>query len=212
MIMPDIKVCGITSLEQARQLATLGVQYAGFIFYNKSPRYVVNKILPGELKTLGGIKKTGVFVNAELDDVITTIHNYGLHGVQLHGDELPEFCKQLKQHATVIKAFRILGDEDMEEIVKDYNDAVDYFLFDTKAKEYGGTGKKFDWTKLAQAKLKKPFFLSGGIGPHDAAEIAEFTALQPKFTLDINSKFETEPGVKNMQLVKEFVDEVRTGR
>lgn len=204
-----IKVCGITSTEQVQQLADLGVDYAGFIFYDKSLRYVGNKIEATELKAISGIEKVGVFVNESIEKIKQTIKQYGLNAVQLHGDETPSLCKALANEATVIKAFRIKGDEDLLTIIKPYTDMVDYFLFDTKAQEYGGTGKKFDWSVLANTEIPKPYFLSGGIGLEDADKTRQFTQTNPVFALDVNSKFETEPGVKDLEKVKYFLQHQR---
>lgn len=199
-----IKVCGMTSFGQVKELADMGVDYAGFIFYEKSPRFVGSKIKPQEIKQFKGLKKVGVFVNQSQREISNITHEYGLDLVQLHGDESPEFCEQLKPTVEVIKALRVTGNEPIEPLVSLYDSAADYFLFDTKAKAYGGTGKKFDWRVLANAKLSKSYFLSGGIGGEDASFIAEQASkgvINP-FALDLNSKFESIPGVKKMDLVR----------
>lgn len=207
-----IKVCGMTQIEQVQQLAGLNVDYAGFIFYEKSPRYIIGKIDPQELKDLGStINKVGVFVNEGYDVILKTVDKYGLNAVQLHGDETPDFCSGISSTVQTIKAFRLNGDEDLTSMLNDYFESVDYFLFDTKGEEYGGTGKKFNWDVLTRESLGKPYFLSGGLGPEDAGPIRKFTdssIYDDLYTLDINSKFETEPGVKNILLIKKFMEEV----
>lgn len=203
----------MTQLQQVKQLAELGVDYAGFIFYENSPRYVVGKIQPGELKSLHAeILKVGVFVNETEDKILKIAAAYGLDFVQLHGDETPDFCRNISAHIKIIKAFRLQGDEDVIALMKDYTEAADLFLFDTKAKDYGGTGKKFNWDILQQTSLNKPYFLSGGISYTDVDLLNDFiknSIYNDLYALDINSKFETEPGVKDINLVTRFVDEIR---
>ena len=155
-----LKVCGMTSIRQLQQLAELGVDYAGFIFYEKSPRFVGDKIRPEKLKAFTTIKKVGVFVNESVDNILSIVEECGLDLVQLHGDESPQFCELLKAKTTVIKAFRVKGNEDVSFLIQPYENVVDYFLFDTKAQDYGGTGKKFDWSVLEKLTITKPFFLS----------------------------------------------------
>jgi phosphoribosylanthranilate isomerase len=204
--MANIKVCGITEFKQMKQLDGLNIDFAGFIFFKDSPRYVGNKNLANELKNADfDIKKVGVFVNPELIDVLTAIDEYGLDAVQLHGDESPEMCEDLSTEVEVIKAFRISDDIlNIDEMVADYDDVCDFYLFDkATAGAFGGTGKQFDWKILAKAKIEKPFFLSGGIGPDDIDKIKKFK--HPDFFgVDINSKFEKEPGVKDMVKVLQF--------
>jgi phosphoribosylanthranilate isomerase len=204
--MANIKVCGITEFKQMKQLDGLNIDFAGFIFYKESPRYVGNKNLANELKNADfDIKKVGVFVNPELIDVLTAIDEYGLDAVQLHGDETPEMCEDLSTEVEVIKAFRISDDTvNIDEMVADYDDVCDFYLFDKGAAGvFGGTGKQFDWKILAKAKIEKPFFLSGGIGPDDIDKIKKIK--HPDFFgVDINSKFEKEPGVKDMVKVLQF--------
>jgi phosphoribosylanthranilate isomerase len=208
-----IKVCGMTDLQQMHQLGQMGVEFAGMIFYHKSPRFVL-KHLNGAMVKRAKLKvyKVGVFVNASYDEILNHVENFGLDMVQLHGDETPRFCEQVSNYIQTIKAFRIGEDENIPWKVKDYYDSCDMYLFDTLGAGYGGTGKKFNWEMLKEAAVNKPFFLSGGIEPSDAAAIKLFAkdeAAKNLFALDVNSKFETSPGVKDMNLVKKFVEEVR---
>lgn len=209
MNQPRIKVCGMTSMRQVQELAALGADYAGFIFYEKSPRFVAGKIPVEELKAFTGIQKAGVFVNESAERILQIVAGYGLNAVQLHGDETPAFCKILSAETTVIKAFRVRGDENLTELLSPYEDGVDYFLFDTKAQEYGGTGKKFDWSVLERASINKPYFLSGGIGVDDAEQVKAFINNNNVFSLDVNSRFEIEPGVKDMEQVRRFMQDIR---
>lgn len=204
----------MTQVQQVKQLDELGVEFAGFIFYPKSPRYVFKHIPAIEIKRIkGNINKVGVFVNADANEIFRTIDDCGLYVVQLHGDETPRFCETISDYITVVKAFRLSETDNIEWMVKDYQDVVDMFLFDTEGAGYGGTGKKFNWDKLKGMNIRKPFFLSGGIEPNDVSMIKDFTnepVAKNLFSLDINSKFEISPGVKDMDLVKQFVDALKS--
>lgn len=202
----NIKVCGITEMKQLQQLDGLDIDFAGLIFYKESPRYIGEKISKAELKKADlDIKKVGVFVNPEMIDVLDAIDDYGLEVVQLHGDESPEMCEDLSSEVEVIKAFRVTDGVDIDELVAPYDAVCDYYLFDTGGlkESFGGTGQQFDWTILTKAKIEKPFFLSGGIGVEDAVRIKAFKH-PDYFGVDINSRFEKEPGVKDMGLVLQF--------
>ena len=204
----NIKVCGITQLKQLQQLEAMNIDFAGLIFYKESVRYVGDKLNKKEIKTADfDLKKVGVFVNPEMIDVLDAIDDYGLDVVQLHGDESPGMCEDLSSEVEVIKAFRIKADENtnIDKMVEPYDAVCDYYLFDTAGlkESFGGTGQQFDWSILSKAKIEKPFFLSGGIGLDDAAKVKAFR--HPDFfSIDINSKFEKEPGVKDMGLILGF--------
>jgi phosphoribosylanthranilate isomerase len=206
-----IKVCGNRDLSQLKELDDLGINYAGFIFYEQSPRYVLKKIKGEEVKNLKlDIEKVGVFVNASEEEVMKGIDEFGLNVVQLHGDETSLFCSQISDHIKVIKAFRITDpDTNIDWMVKEFDEACDYYLFDKgSAGLYGGTGQKFDWNILAKSAINKPFFLSGGIDINDAEALKEFK--HPFFYgVDVNSRFETEPGIKNVELIKDFVKQLK---
>ena len=209
-----IKVCGMTNTEQVMQLDDLGVEFAGFIFYPKSPRYVFRHMPRPEIKKIKGqhINKVGVFVNAPVDELLQTVDDCGLHLVQLHGDETPKYCEKVADYVGVIKAFRLREDDQVLWKVKDYQDIADMFLFDTDGTGYGGTGKKFNWSMLQGLNINKPFFLSGGIGPDDVEAIESFSkdpVAKDLFSLDVNSKFETIPGLKDMQAVTKFVQAIK---
>ncbi len=203
----NIKVCGITTLKQLQQLEGLEIDFAGLIFYKDSPRYVGDKLDGASIKDLDlDLKKVGVFVNPEMIDVLDAIDQYGLDVVQLHGDETPEMCEDLSTEVEVIKAFRINGDiVSIDELVAPYDGVCDYYLFDNRAADAaGGTGEKFDWKKISDSKIEKPFFLSGGIGPDDAKLVKNFKH-PDYFGADLNSLFEKEPGVKDMAMVLKFM-------
>lgn len=209
-----IKVCGMTKADQVRQLDEMGVEFAGFIFYPKSPRYVFKTMPATEIKKIRGkINKVGVFVNADPDEILKTVDACGLYLVQLHGDENPRVCERIANYVSVIKAFRISEDDNIEWKIREYYDAVDMYMFDTEGAGYGGTGKKFNWQLLKGQNIRKPFFLSGGISPDDADNLKTFhddPVAKDLFAVDINSKFEIMPGVKDMDLVKQFVTKVKS--
>ncbi|OSZ80395.1 hypothetical protein CAP36_03840 [Chitinophagaceae bacterium IBVUCB2] len=202
----NIKVCGITEMKQLQQLDGLDIDFAGLIFFKDSPRYIGDKLSKKDIKNADfDLKKVGVFVNPEMIDVLDAIDDYGLEVVQLHGDESPEMCEDLSSEVEVIKAFRVTDGVDIDELVAPYDAVCDYYLFDTGGlkETFGGTGQQFDWGILTKAKIEKPFFLSGGIGVEDAARIKDFKH-PDYFGVDINSRFEKEPGVKDMGLVLSF--------
>lgn len=202
-----LKVCGIKKVEQLQQLQKLGVDYAGLIFYEGSKRYAHEKLysFKSQIRNLE-IKKVGVFVNANMGFLKSLIQYYYLDAVQLHGDETPQVCESVRSRAEVIKVFRI-GDatKNIDKLIKPFQAVCDYFLFDTDTAAYGGSGKRFDWTVLEKAAINKPFFLSGGIGPEDVGLLKTFT--HPfLYAVDVNSRFEVRPGVKDMGLLKPFVN------
>ncbi len=209
-----IKVCGLNSVDQLLQLDELGVDFGGFIFYPKSPRYILKHALPSEIKKAKGqqINKVGVFVNETVEKVLKMVDDCGLYLVQLHGDETPRYCEKIANYVTVIKAFRLREDDNVLWKIKDYNDIVDMFLFDTAGAAYGGTGEKFNWEIFNGLNIGKPFFLSGGIGPDDINQLTTFSKLtvaKDLFAIDVNSKFEISPGVKNMKLMEQFIQQTK---
>jgi phosphoribosylanthranilate isomerase len=206
-----IKVCGMTQASQIDELADLGATFAGMIFYPKSPRYVLRHLTTAQVKAVKNINKVGVFVNSSVDEVKQMVDECRLHMVQLHGDETPKYCEKIADYISVVKVFRLSPGDNIAWKIKDYMDVCDTFLFDTEGSAFGGTGKKFDWDMLKQVPVGKPYFLSGGIGPADAAAVEGFMAApaaKALFSLDINSKFETAPGIKNMMLVKQFMTDL----
>jgi indole-3-glycerol phosphate synthase len=202
---PKLKVCGMLYPENIKALATLSIDMLGLIFYEKSPRYAGNldtevlKIIPPD------ISKIGVFVNASQADILEKVAKFDLQAVQLHGDESPDFCRELQaQNIKIIKAFQILKAEDFEPCAS-YKNVCDYFLFDTKTSQYGGSGKKFDWHILSSYKGDTFFFLSGGIGEDDAETIRQLR--HPLlYAIDLNSRFEIEPGLKDIGKITAFIE------
>jgi phosphoribosylanthranilate isomerase len=206
-----VKVCGIGHLDQVPALLEAGADFAGFIFYPRSPRYILKNHPPEALKKERNINKIGVFVNMPAEELLQTVDDCGLHMVQLHGDETPRYCEKIANYINVIKAFRVTETTDIAWTTKDYHEVSDMFLFDTEGAGYGGTGKKFNWDLLQPVHMQKPFLLSGGIEPEDAERLGAFAATpvaQSLFAVDINSRFELSPGVKDMTKVRSFIKAV----
>ncbi|MBZ4675868.1 MAG: hypothetical protein JG782_487 [Anaerophaga sp.] len=200
-----IKVCGMRDRQNIEELVKLKPDYIGFIFYSKSPRYAGSILTPETAMDIPEtIKKTGVFVNADLKTIKATCQRFNLHVVQLHGKETPEFCMEIRQAGyEVIKAFSLKQPSDLDDALK-YNDACDFFLFDAPTDKHGGSGEKFDWPVLNNFNVEKPFFLSGGIEESDVQRIRNNFPLRP-YAVDINSRFEVSPGLKNIEAVRRFM-------
>ena len=201
-----IKVCGMREAENIRAVEALGIDLMGFIFWPKSKRYVSER--PAYLPTQ--CKRVGVFVNASIEEIMQKVQDYALDYIQLHGSESPEYAQRLRSvygdSVAVIKAFNIATKEDLE-ATKPYEGLADYFLFDTKAQLPGGSGRQFDWSVLADYVGETPFLLSGGLGPDDAERVKAFN--HPKCVgIDLNSKFEVEPALKDIQKLKTFLEQL----
>jgi phosphoribosylanthranilate isomerase len=201
-----IKVCGMREKNNIAQLVKLPIDYIGFIFYPHSPRYVGENIDKAILEIIPEkIKKVGVFVNRPIKEVIRIAQENQLQCIQLHGNEIPDYCNVIKDEGyTVIKAFKA-EPELLTCETANYRFAADYFLFDTPTAGFGGSGQKFDWQMLMQQKLYVPFFLSGGISLDDVANIKNLQ-IPGLFALDINSRFETGPGMKDVEKIKQFIE------
>jgi phosphoribosylanthranilate isomerase len=204
-----IKVCGLTNKNNILKVAGLKPDFLGFIFYPPSPRYMVDKLQPDDLIYMeSSSRKTGVFVNADYYEICSHYWNYNLDCIQLHGQESPGLCKHLSSSGIeVIKAFSIREGFDFG-VLADFVPYCSYFLFDTYTEKKGGSGKKFNWDLIRSYDLKHPFFLSGGIGPGDLNEIIKIkhSALAG---VDLNSRFEEIPGIKNISQLKEFMNQLR---
>ena len=208
-----IKVCGMREADNIReveQLSTincqLSINWMGFIFWPRSSRYVSEK--PDYLPI--SCKRVGVFVDEDIEQVKRTADEFQLDMIQLHGHERPDYIRQLNGRK-MIKAFNIATKEDLE-ATKTYEGIVDYFLFDTKGPSVGGNGAKFDWTVLADYVGETPFLLSGGIGPDDAQVLtSHLSPLTSKkcVGIDLNSRFEITPGLKDINKLKEFIKAIQ---
>lgn len=214
-----IKVCGMREPENIRQVSALGIDWMGFIFYAGSPRAIGGKPETGSVfseeedraQTIQGnlpVEKVGVFVNAEVEEILQTTEKFRLDSIQLHGKETPATCRFLRKTGyKVIKAFQISSEESLKEI-EPYTDCTDYFLFDTSCKNYGGSGLRFDWSVLESYRGKTPFLLSGGIGPEQVGEVRKFH--HPCLAgIDLNSKFEIYPGKKEINKLAAFIRKIR---
>ena len=202
-----IKICGLSDPESIRQISDLHPAMMGFIFYAPAPRNAW-ALLPRIMADIpDDIERVGVFVDAPVEHIMRTVLRYGLTTIQLHGNESPEICRELrKPWLKVIKAIGI-GENIGLEKLRQYEGSVDRFVFDTATAYHGGSGRKFDWTLLRDYPLTTPFLLSGGIGPDDAEAIREASASLPMMEgIDINSRFEIRPGCKSPELVKAFME------
>jgi len=203
-----IKICGMRDPGNISAVAKLLPDYMGFIYYARSKRFA-GGLLPVHIDGLPlNIRKTGVFVNSDRKEVLSIAINMGFHAIQLHGVESPEYCREIKESGLeVIKVFSI-GNEGGFERWKEYQEYCDLYLFDTAGIAYGGTGKKFSWERLKDYTGEKGFFLSGGLAPGDLEEILELKHPQ-LYGVDLNSGFETEPGMKNPVQLETFIREIR---
>lgn len=206
-----LKVCGLTKMTQIQELISMKVDFLGFIFYEKSPRYVMNHLTLQEISEINHKAKVGVFVNEDLDNIVEISEKSDLNFIQFHGDEdqnyIAEFRNKLKPGIKIIKVFRIGTDlKNIKSKIQNSQSDVDYFLFDTDSKAFGGTGKTFNWQILNDLEITKPYFLSGGISLENFDEIKDIKNIP--FALDINSKFETEPGVKDLEKIKQLYEKL----
>jgi phosphoribosylanthranilate isomerase len=196
-----IKVCGLRDAENIKAIAALGPNYMGFICYGPSPRYINN--MPADIlaNLPATIYKTAVFVDESKESIDRLIAQYGFNAIQLHGSESPDFADSFRSRVTVFKAFGLSADFDFERL-NNYANKVDYFLFDTKTDLHGGSGKTFDWTILNKYELNVPFFLSGGLSLDNLDQVVQID--HPQFYgVDLNSKFETAPGLKDIEKLKQ---------
>ena len=204
----QLKVCGLTKMDQIQELISLNTNFLGFIFYEKSPRFVLNHLSLEEISEINHQGKVGVFVNETVEKISEISEKAKLSFIQLHGDEDEKFILQLRQilgnNIKIIKVIRI-GNQSFDELQKTINQqpsTANYLLFDTDSKAFGGTGKTFDWQILNEIEIPIPYFLSGGISLENIHQRS--TINHQPLALDINSKFETEPGSKDLEKIKTF--------
>lgn len=202
-----VKVCGLTVSENIQAADLLGADYLGFIYYSKSKRF--SSILKEDIEACRA-KKVGVFVNSPLSDVLEQINKSALDVIQLHGEESVQYCKELRkynQEVELIKAIPIQDKRSLKQ-VEPYLDVANYLLFDTACLSRGGSGMKFDWTILDEYKGTLPFFLSGGLGVEDVMCLKKWK--HPfLYGVDINSRFEIKPGVKDINVLNTFIKKLR---
>lgn len=202
-----IKICGLKDPENIKAVSAFYPDYMGFIFYGKSPRFI-NHVSFEQLNNIPvSIFKTAVFVNESAERINELIDKYGFNAIQLHGNESPEFCNSFINKVKVIKAFGLNSSFNFEQLTA-YQNKVDFFLFDTKTDIHGGSGKTFDWSILNKYALDIPFFLSGGLSLENLEEIKNIS--HPQFYgVDLNSRFETEPGIKNIEKLEKAFDIIK---
>ena len=210
-----IKVCGLRDADNIKAVAALEPDYMGFIFYNKTPRFVDDIGIEILNAIPAHINKTAVFVDESAKTISALIDKYNFDFVQLHGNETPAFCKALRDQAIVIKSFGVNNEFDFSQLSK-YKNKVDLFLFDAKTDIHGGSGKTFDWDILDKYDMDIPFFLSGGLSPDNLEEVKKITHSQ-FYGVDLNSKFEISPGMKDIEklekaftMLKNINDEIRS--
>ncbi|MDR2496304.1 MAG: phosphoribosylanthranilate isomerase [Tannerellaceae bacterium] len=202
-----VKVCGLKEADNIAGVASLGVDMLGFIFYEKSPRYCK----PARISAVGSQTKVGVFVNASFDEITDRVSVCGLDAVQLHGDESPDLCRRLAaRRLVVIKALPVSSACDLRK-AEAYSASVDYILFDTRCEGYGGSGRSFDHSILLGYASPTPFLLSGGLRPESVDSIRDFMRIAPPTFagVDLNSGFETAPGLKNIAALQTFIATLR---
>lgn len=209
--MLKIKVCGMRDPANARSISDLPVDYIGFVFYSGSPRYAGDNPPAALFESIRpGVRKAGVFVDTSPGDVIAVCSKADIDVVQLHGTEDPGWCKELKDCGfTVIKALNP-AEFYHEKTLLSYSEVCDFFLFDSRTGSNGGSGKRFDWSLLSELDTGKPFFLSGGIGPGDVPSILQISN-RNFYGIDINSRFETSPGIKSEELTAAFIQQLKSG-
>jgi len=199
-----IKVCGMRQADNILALCGLKPDFIGFIFHEKSPRYAGSILTTEVIESIPGeICKTAVFVNASLDYMFSVAAEFKINAIQLHGNETPKVCYELKKKGLkIIKAFAIENSHELDG-VKEFEDICDYFLFDTPSLNFGGSGRKFNWSVLNDYKGKVPYFLSGGIGQGDGNAILNHEN-DMLAGIDLNSRFEIAPGIKDIEQLALF--------
>lgn len=207
-----IKVCGLTKPDQIEQLIDLKTDFLGFIFYPKSSRYVLNHLNADQISVIPHSGKVGVFVNETVENIVQMANECSLNYIQLHGDEDENYIDKLRnilnKETMIIKVFRIgQHSENLKSKIQNLKFNSDYLLFDTDSESFGGTGKTFDWQILNDLEIAKPYFLSGGISLENIDKLT--TVKHQPFALDINSKFETEPGVKDIEKIKQLYEKLQ---
>ncbi|WP_044210779.1 phosphoribosylanthranilate isomerase [Flammeovirga sp. OC4] len=205
-----LKVCGMRDKQNISDVLTLEPDYLGFIMYPPSSRYIEREDVSFlEQKWNSSTKRVGVFVNETVENILASAKKYHFDVIQLHGSESPEEAKQLKEEG--LEIFKVFGikDEFNFSALTPYEPYIDAFLFDTKSKQHGGTGRTFDWGVLKQYSSTKPFFLSGGVSLENIKDLTILEDL-PFKGLDVNSKFEIEPAMKDIAMVTELSDWVKS--
>lgn len=211
---PKLKVCGLTQLDQIRELVPLQIDFLGFIFYEKSTRYVLNHLSLKQIAEITHQGKVGVFVNENIKAITEIASEAQLDLIQIHGDENEHFFSELRQlideTIKIIKVIKIgnQSPNELQKSIKQNLSTINYFLFDTDSKAFGGTGKTFDWNILNEIEIPIPYFLSGGISLENIDQLSIIN--QQPYSLDVNSKFEIEPGIKDLEKIKELINKFKS--
>jgi phosphoribosylanthranilate isomerase len=204
-----VKICGLTTLEDARFVSGALADYIGFIFHRDSPRYIEPETAAEIISWIEGPESVGVFVDYPADDVNEVIAKTGIHYVQLHGSESPEYCAIMDR--PVIRAFRVkpgMTASDLVEMIRPYENVVDFFLFDAfDETRHGGTGKQFDWNTVREISGDYPIFIAGGIG---TMNLRRAIKLVEPYAVDVSSSLEIQPGIKDFDKLNDFFDELRS--
>ncbi|WP_313028106.1 phosphoribosylanthranilate isomerase [Soonwooa sp.] len=212
----QLKVCGLTKLDQIQDLVAMDIDFLGFIFYEKSPRFVLNHLALEQISGINHKGKVGVFVNETIENIIKIAEKAKLNYIQLHGEEDENFVSELRQKLSndvqIIKVIRV--GNDISEVKKklaeisNLESKISNLLFDTESKAFGGTGKSFDWSMLNELEIPIPYFLSGGVSEDNIQQLPSLK--QKPIALDINSKFEIEAGNKDLEKIKNFITQIKS--
>jgi phosphoribosylanthranilate isomerase len=202
-----LKICGMRDPDNILEVCKLHPDFIGFIFYSRSPRYLSDDfVLP---KIDSAIRKTGVFVNEYFEKIMSLVKLHSLDFVQLHGEESFTLCKRFKSEGVgVIKVFSV--DEAFNfRVTEAYENSVDFFVFDTRGKNHGGNGVTFNWSLLNRYNQKIPFFLSGGLSPENIHDVDKLQHMN-LYGIDVNSGFEIQPALKDVEKLKQLSEMLKT--
>ncbi len=203
-----VKICGNNSLANSLEVAKLKPSMMGFIFYEPSKRFATLKEIEKIMKEIKHVQTIGVFVNEKMNVILDTAEKLNLAGIQLHGNESTDICSQLREKAFVIKALNGNA-ENLQELINKYENCVDYYLLDNMDENYGGSGKHFELNNLQNIRFPHPFMLAGGIGPDDANMINKLKLNKMFYGVDLNSRFELSPGIKDINRLQNFIRSIQ---
>lgn len=203
-----IKICGNNSLVNSLEVAKLMPSMMGFIFYGPSKRFATLQEVEKITSEISHVQTTGVFVNEKMSVISETAKKLNLAGIQLHGNEEPDICSQLREYAFVIKALNGNA-ENLQELINKYENCVDYYLLDNMDENYGGSGRHFELNNLQNIRFPHPFILAGGIGPDDTDMINKLKLNKMFYGVDLNSRFELSPGIKDINSLQNFIRSIQ---
>ena len=213
MAQLKIKVCGMRDAGNIRRIAELRPDFMGFVFYRGSPRFAGGVLTPEDLRPVGeDIVRVGVFVDEQPEQLLYVADRFNLTALQLHGGESPAYCAALRRRLSGCLIFKAFGVDAAFDFARtgDYHGAADMFVFDAKSEQRGGSGRHFDWKLLRSYGGDTSFLIGGGIAVEDVPALVELAAAQPKMCgIDVNSRIETEAGIKSPELTRRFIEAVR---